>query len=259
MKAIILAAGRGTRLKPLTNSLPKCLAIVINGKSLLEIQLKTLRSCNVTDVSIVRGYQAEKISFSNIRYYFNDDYPNNNILESLFYAEPELKGDVLISYSDIWYERDVVQKLLQTAGDLVLAIDPEWKKAYVGRSGHPVDEAEVAVCNDKWEVLKVGKIVREVGEEDITGEFIGMMKLSRIGCDLIKQHYERARKLYSGKPFQQAAIFQKAYLSNLLQEMADRGVQIQGEPVGGEWMEMDTVEDFERVAKKFTVERKSER
>src|SRR3989338_1635139 len=138
MKAIILAAGRGARLKHMTDVLPKCLAITIKGKTLLEIQLETLRDCGVVNVVVVRGYQAEKITLPNIQYYFNGDYQNNNVLESLFYAERELDGDVVVSYSDIWYEKNILDRLLVSTKDISLGIDTHWRERYSDREEHPI-------------------------------------------------------------------------------------------------------------------------
>ena len=88
MKAIILAAGMGTRLGKYTENLPKCM-LEFNGKSLIERQVDTLRKAGITDISIVRGYQPEKITISGVRYYHNPDFSNTNMVETLFCAEKE--------------------------------------------------------------------------------------------------------------------------------------------------------------------------
>src|SRR5262245_978783 len=111
MKAIIIAAGRGSRCGEFTHDRPKCL-LPVGGKTLLDHQLDSLRLCGVTDITIVKGYLAEKIDRPGTTTRLNDEYANNNILCSLFYAEDQLQGDVIVSYSDIFYGPRVVTELL---------------------------------------------------------------------------------------------------------------------------------------------------
>ncbi|MFH1423808.1 MAG: sugar phosphate nucleotidyltransferase, partial [Candidatus Nealsonbacteria bacterium] len=103
-KAIIIAAGMGKRLNPLTGDIPKCL-LKIGDKTIMERQLEALRLCGITDSTVIRGYQGNKINFAGIKYYENTNYQNNNILNSLFCAEPEMNGDFIASYSDILYDK----------------------------------------------------------------------------------------------------------------------------------------------------------
>lgn len=252
MKAVILAAGRGQRLEPFTQALPKCLAIVFNGKTLLEQQLQALAACGITDVALVRGYQAEKIRFPNLRYYDNPDFAQTNVLHSLFCAEAELDGELLVSYSDIWYAVPVVKRLLRSKKDIALGVDIDWKEYYLGRKDHPIEEAENVIFDSSGDVVKIGKIA--AGPEEVHGEFIGMMKLTRRGCELLKRNFHRARQLYDGKPFQRAPVFRQAYLTDLLQEMADLGVPIHCEIIGSGWKEIDTVEDLTNAVAVFNPE-----
>jgi len=92
-------------------------------------------------------------------------------------------------------------------------------------------------------VLRLGKIA--AAEPEVHAEFIGMMKLTRRGCETLRRHYHRARRLYDGGPFQRAATFQQACLTDLLQEMVDLGLPIHAQVVGSAWKEIDTIEDYE--------------
>ena len=249
VKAIILAAGMGTRMKHMTKELPKCLAIQFEGKTLLQTQIETLKSCGISDFVIVRGYQGDKIKLPAIRYAWNHDYPNNNILGSLMCAAEELEGDVIISYSDIWYEESVLKTLLRSDKDIAIGVDIDWKDYYEGRKEHPIEEAENVIFNSDNQVIKIGKI--GASGVEVHGEFIGMMKLTSRGCALIKEHYRRAKLLFDGKKYQRAAEFKKAYLTDLLQDMADLGVPIHCEIIGSKWKEIDTIEDFQKVQESF--------
>ncbi len=90
MRAIIIAAGTGSRLRPLTNGLPKCM-LQLRGKTLLQRQLEVFKACGIKDIALIKGYKKGMINYSGIRYYTNRDYINNNILVSLSYAENEIK------------------------------------------------------------------------------------------------------------------------------------------------------------------------
>ena len=100
MKAIIIAAGIGIRLNPLTNDKPKCM-LEIKGKTILQHQLDVFHANGITDLSLIKGYKKEVINYSGLKYYINDNYRNNNILNSLFYAEKEMDEEFIASYSDI--------------------------------------------------------------------------------------------------------------------------------------------------------------
>ena len=104
MKSIILAAGEGKRLRPLTENIPKCM-IKLFGKSLLEWQIDTLRSCNITDISVVTGYCSDVINIPNITYFRNEKYDSTNMVETLFCAKKKLFNSVIVSYGDIIYEK----------------------------------------------------------------------------------------------------------------------------------------------------------
>ena len=157
MRAIIVAAGMGRRLAPYTDDRPKCL-VEVNGRSILERQLDAYRAAGVDDVVIVRGYMKEKIAIEGARYFDNDQFRENNILVSMFYAEPAMDDGFLFSYSDIVFRPEVVRTVIDTEGDYALVIDRRWHEAYVGRMNHPVEEGEVARVDDDRVTL--------VGQED---------------------------------------------------------------------------------------------
>ena len=85
-KALIIAAGLGSRLKKHTKNLPKCM-LDFGGKTLLQRQLDSYKKCGIKDISIIRGYKKEKINYKGIRYFENTDYKNNNVLNSVFYKQ----------------------------------------------------------------------------------------------------------------------------------------------------------------------------
>ena len=140
MKAIIVAAGRGSRMRHLTRDRPKT-TLRIGGRSLIDRQLDTFRAQGVDDITIVTGYRAEMLELPGIQTRHNHEWAGNNILHSLMYAQDVLDDDVIVSYSDIVYEPSVVERLLAAEGDFLAVCDAAWRDAYVGRRDHPLDQA----------------------------------------------------------------------------------------------------------------------
>ena len=252
-KALIIAAGLGSRLKNHTENLPKCM-LDFAGKTLLQRQLDVYKENSITDISVIRGYKKEKIKYKGLKYFENTDYKNNNILNSIFYAEDFINGNIIISYSDILFDSTVVKRLLKSNHDISVVVDIDWRGYYVGRKDHPISEAENVIFNSNNEVEKIGKI--NTGNEEVHGEFIGMIKLTSSGAETFKEHFNRLKKIYWNKPFQRAKIFQKAYLTDFIQELVDIGIKVHCVIIESGWKEIDTVEDYKNALvgfkKKFT-------
>ena len=252
-KALIIAAGLGSRLKKHTENLPKCM-LDFGGKTLLQRQLDAYKKNSITDISVIRGYKKEKINYKGLKYFENTDYKNNNILNSIFYAEDFINGNIIISYSDILFDSTVVKRLLKSNHDISVVVDIDWRGYYVGRKDHPISEAENVIFNSNNEVEKIGKI--NTGTEEVHGEFIGMIKLTDRGAQIFKEHFHRLKKIYWNKPFQRAKIFQKAYLTDFIQELVDIGIKVHCVIIESGWKEIDTVEDYKKALvgfkKKFT-------
>jgi L-glutamine-phosphate cytidylyltransferase len=247
-KSLIVAAGLGSRLKGHTENNPKCM-LDFGGKTLLQRQLLSYKKNGIEDISIVRGYKKDKINYEDIKYFDNNDYKNNNILNSIFYGEDVINGNIIISYSDILFEPFVVKRALDSTHDISVVVDIDWRHYYIDRKEHPLSEAENVIFNSNNEVVKIGKIASE--KEEVHGEFIGMIKLNQRGCEILKQNFHRVKKLYWNKPFQRAKIFQKAYLTDMIQELVDIGIKVHCVIIERGWKEIDTVEDYKKALIEF--------
>lgn len=246
MRAIIIAAGMGSRLEHHTDERPKCM-VEIGGRSILSFMLEAFAANGVEDLHIVRGYLADRLTVDGATYWENPDYRNNNILLSLFCAEPAMEGPFLTTYSDIVYGPEVVEKLLASDADVALVVDRRWHEAYEGREDHPPEQAELTLV-DGTRVLEVGKHVSP--EQAPLGEFIGLAKFSARGGELLRETFHDVRARYGDdEPFQAAKLFRKAYQTDLLEEMIQRGITVEAVPIDGGWREIDTVEDLRRAAR----------
>jgi choline kinase/DNA-binding XRE family transcriptional regulator len=247
-KTLIVAAGLGSRLKGHTENTPKCM-LDFGGKTLLQRQLFSYKKNGVDDISLIRGYKKNKINYKGIKYFDNNDYKDNNILNSIFYGEEAINGNIIISYSDILFEPFIVKRAMESDHDISVIVDVDWRDYYTNRKDHPLSEAENVIFNSNNEVVKIGKISSE--KEEVHGEFIGMIKLNHRGCEILKQNFHRVKKLYWNKPFQRAKIFQKAYLTDMIQELVDIGIKVHCVIIERGWKEIDTVEDYKKALVDF--------
>lgn len=251
-KAIVIAAGRGRRLAPYTDEMPKCL-VPVDHRSIAQIQLEAMRAHGITDVVFIRGYlgdvlEARAGELAPVRFVDNREWADNNILESLFCAAAELDEPVLLTYSDIIFTPDVVGQLMGSAGDIALVIDRDFRDVYEDRSDHPLDEAEVAELDESGAVARVGK--RALPAERAWGEFIGLARLGAAGARLFRSTWAELCERYRGRadqPFARAPSFRQAYLTDLLQHLIDAGHRLEPVPIRGSWREIDTVQDLQRA------------
>ena len=141
---------------------------------------------------------------------------------------------------------------MQSEHDISIVVDIDWRGYYINRKEHPINEAENVIFDANNNVVEIGKINTE--RHDVHGEFIGMMKFSPRGSEIFKKQFHRAKELYWNKPFQRAKFFQKAYLTDMIQDMVDMGVPIHCVIIERGWKEIDTVEDYEKALKDFVEE-----
>ncbi len=254
MKAIIIAAGPSKRLRPLTDELPKCM-LKIHGKPLLQNIVDLFRNNGISDISVIRGYKGEKINFPNIIYFENTDFWNNNILHSLMFARPKLEEsiktgeDVIMTYSDIRYNDSVVKALLKSKEAIASIVDTDWHGYYEGRTDHPIEEAENVIMDNNKRMLKIGKhIFTHNTPKDKQGEFIGLWKFTPEGTKIFLKHFDRLNStLKMTDPYQHTKEWQKSYITDIFQEMIDKGEELYCVLIKKNWAEFDTIQDFKRI------------
>ena len=258
MNAIIVAAGMGKRLRGFTSDKPKCM-IEINGISLFERQTELLLRSGISEINVVTGYRREWFTNNDFVYHINTDYENNNILHSLFCAETAMDTGFLFSYSDIIYDADIVRQMLDQDSGISIAVDTGWEMHYDGRLEHPITEAELVFSEDGKTVSSIHK---NGDHKNARGEFLGLACFSERGAKDLKKVFGELRNHYEKnpeKPFHSARSFNQAYLTDMLQEMVDRGHDVRIIEIAGKWAEIDTPEDLRSVQKIWTDEKENSR
>lgn len=245
MKAIIIGAGRGIRLMPETESIPKCMMDGMGGQRLLDWILDSLTHAGIDDIVFIGGYHIEKVvqAYPYLRFYNNTEWPDNNVLESLMYAAPEMDTAFVASYSDIVYRRSAAQRLMTSEAEVALVVDRDWRKCYVGRTLHPESQAEKVVVED-GRVVEIGK---HLPSDGAYGEFIGLVKFSQRAAHLMRDRYLQIRDDYLTRPFHKAPNIRVAYLTDMIQELIDLGVRVEPVDIWADWAELDTPQDLARA------------
>jgi L-glutamine-phosphate cytidylyltransferase len=247
VKVIIIGAGRGRRLMPLTEDQPKCFA-PIHGKRILDWILDALAGGGFTrkDVVFVGGYQLPLIKqeYPEFTFVENTNWERNNILASLFCAEDFMEEGFVCSYADILYRPDPVHRLVQSTADITLIVDTDFRHRYTRRSQHPESDAEKLRAEDE----RIVEINRRIPGEAASGEYIGVARFTPKGAAQLREHYHRVLAHFGEEgAFQGAASVRMAYLIHLFQEMLDHGVEMRRVDTHGQYYEIDTTEDYQIV------------
>ncbi len=250
MKAIILAAGEGKRLRPLTEKLPKSM-IKIFGKILLQIQIETMKRCGINEIIVVTGYKSDLINIPNLTYENNPDFKNTNMVETLFCAKDHLDGEIIVSYADIIYERNILKKLIDTENDFSIIIDKNWKSFWEKRFDEPLNDAETLKINSDGNISEIGQKTKNISE--IEGQYIGLMKFSSNGTKILREFYDKCKNNSENEknPLNQKIPFKKSYMTDLLQGLINESFQLKPVFIEGGWIELDSIDDFKLYNKLF--------
>jgi choline kinase len=248
VKGIVIAAGAGVRMGALTEAIPKCL-LPVAGRPLIDWTIERLRAAGCSEIVVIVGYRGELVRPAGATIVENGQYTQNNILHSLMTARAHFDGPLMVSYSDIWVEPEIHQRLAAAPGDIVIAADTDWRAYYEGRTQHPLGEAEKVHLDRDGRAHRFGKHLAETADDGLhCAEFLGLWRMSARGAARFRDVFlELEGKLEPGMRFQHAAAWQKAYITDLLQELADRGDEVRCAAVERGWAELDTREDYERL------------
>ena len=243
MKALILAAGRGSRLHPLTETCPKCLT-ELGGMTLIGRQIETLKAAGVTDIVIVTGYLADRLELSGTRQVHNPDWATTNMVESLFCAEAEFGEDIIVSYGDIVYEPRVLDALLNSPGAISVVVDRQWRGYWESRFNDPLNDAESLALDEDGTIIDIGNKADSI--DDIQAQYTGLMRFRGAGIDTLSA--ARASLNTTSRPWMEQRSVTNAYMTDILMEIILSGGAVRAVPVDGGWLEIDTVTDYKNAA-----------
>ena len=237
MKAVILAAGMGTRLWPVTKDLPKGL-IEIDGKSILERSLENLMLNGITEVIIVIGHCenlviakiGEKYNNMAIRYVYNGDYPRTGSMYSFSKTKSLINEDILLLESDILYESSAIKRLIESKHKNVILV------SNLLLSGDDV----YVVITDNLQLLNLGKNISEKDKQMAVGALVGISKFSK---EFLAKVFETADEDYAKNElnyhYEECVLKTSRIAHPVYVEMFE----------GLNWIEIDNEQDLKRAIK----------
>jgi len=251
-KAKVIIPAAGEPKKEIIKDMPTAM-LDVNGKSLLQRQLDVLRRCGIADVMVVRGYQKEKLNVGSVNFYDVDDYKRGSLF-SLFAAEEEMENGFMLIFSDIIFDESVINNLLRSKWDITIVADASYPF-----HRHEIDkELDLIIGKQKSRYYRepslttekeVSFIGKKIKKDIATHEFIGIAKFSAYGAQNLRRVYEDCAKNHKGR-FHESKSFKGASIVDMLQEMIDRGFEVNYIETNKGWMEIHNKKDYE-IAKKM--------
>jgi L-glutamine-phosphate cytidylyltransferase len=248
--AIILSAGQGTRLKPLTNDRPKGMVEVL-GRPIIERQLELFDKVCIENTVIAQGFCADAIPEKyNAKRYTNEDYASTNMVYSLFSADAELQnGPVVVSYGDILYSEKTLRTLLDSSADISVVVDLDWETYFRERDENPYDDAESLILDENQLITNIGQ--GNPKPEDVQAQYIGLMKFNDAGLKAIREL--RGEVGDNQTPIGWGRTWRNAYMTDLLQELINQKISVSAVSIHADWCEIDTLTDFDLAEKRIAA------
>lgn len=252
MKVIILAAGQGARLRPLTEEKPKCM-VEIQGKSIIETILDRMQECGIQsrDIYIVSGYKSrvlEKfLAGRGVNFIHNSRYASTNMVCSLMCAKEIMmqEEDIIVSYGDIIYSKHILQEIIKAEEELSVVVDDGWLKYWEKRCENPLDDAESLLLDGEDNLLEIGQKTTELSR--IQSQYIGLMHYRGKGITQVLKLCEEAEaRSKRGKPlWHTQRDYSHMYMTDMLQGLIDEGEKVKAVHINRGWYEVDCIKDLE--------------
>ena len=237
-RAVVLAASRGVELGELTEHRPKAM-VEVRGVPLLSHIVSAYNAVGIKDIMVVRGYAKETITLPSLRFCDNDEHEDTGELISLqraLHAEANDESPLIVSYGDVLFHKYVPQILCESDGDLVIAVDTNWRES--ANRHRQADYVECSAPHARDSFFTEVRLVRvqdELPTESIHGEWMGFLKISpgalpdvrRVVDQLCSRPENRTAKL--------------PLLLNHLVASGERGVDVLY--TTGHWLDIDSVND----------------
>lgn len=241
VSAVILAASRGPEFGDLTKDIPKAM-VKIDGKPILDHMRGALLSCGVKNITIVAGYESDKVIIENTNVIKNERWEETGNVISLQMAEENLKGTTIISNGDLIYESSILNQLLETPGDIVLLGDCSgilkkrnfnfWLK---GSVPHSEKYGSTDYC--ALEDITLGE------KEDSNCQWISLVKVSKKGAQIMKDNFKEFFEVSS----------EEAMIGDFLHFLHSKGTEITVRYVRGKWFDLDSKEDLDSFTQNINL------
>ena len=233
MKAIILAAGRGSCMEEATKDLPKCM-MKLSKKTLIAHLMDSLRKAGfgASDIGIVTGYKQEKINIEGVHYFHNSEWERTNMFYSLMMADEWLRNDeCIVCYSDIYTTQSTIEVLKKGAGDITITSYADFLQLWQLRFENPLDDLETFKVKGK-SLVEIGRKPTSLSE--IQGQFMGFLRFTPKGWGIVLEVIRKDMH----KPVE------KLDMTSLLQHLVAAGYEIEVLVTYDLWLECDNQNDI---------------
>ena len=195
MNIIYLAAGKGSRIGKNINVSNKCL-IKFNGKdSIINYLIKKSKNFNFDKTFLITGFNEkklkQKILYKNINYIFNKNFHDKDMMHSLILGLKKSKDDTIVSYTDIIYSSNILQKLKKIKlKQIAIPVNRDWKRIWKLRKKYHLNDAESLIYNKSKKLLEIGKKINN----DPIAQFMGIIYIPKIKIKIILNEYKKNNK-----------------------------------------------------------------
>jgi len=239
--AIVLAASRGKALGELTEDKPKAM-IDLRGHPLLGRLTSVFRDDGIRDITVVRGYKKDTIKLPLLNFVDNDVFAKTGEAASLACASEKVQGTCVVAYGDTLFRHYILDRLMGTDGDIVLAVDALWQEH--NNAGHK-EHRDLAACAKSFspgftddELVELAAIGADLEAGAVSGEWIGLAKFSPKGSEIVREKMAAMAK---------AGELQKATMSDLFQALMADGHKISVLYVTGHWLDVNDEQDLQKA------------
>ena len=253
---IIPAAGEDSVLREILNGKPKAM-LEICGKTLLEHQIHALNNNNLKDITVIAGYGREQMRADGINILENPDFKNGSVLNSLFIGKEKMMNGFIMLYADILMKDEIIKNLMNRREDIILVADNS-TQYHATQEGNILDfiigkhqnkrvRREIRFASENV----VAKIGSKINPETASHEFIGLAKFSKTGAEQLIETYNDVLNNYQGQ-FQESEDISQLNLTDLIQEMIDRGFTVNYMEIHKGWLEIHNNEHIALAEKSFS-------
>ena len=253
---IIPAAGEDSVLREILNGKPKAM-LEICGKTLLEHQIHALNNNNLKDITVIAGYGREQMRADGINILENPNFKNGSVLNSLFIGKEKMMNGFIMLYSDILMKDEIIKNLMNRREDIILVADNS-TQYHATQEGNILDfiigkhqnkrvRREIRFASENV----VAKIGNKINPETASHEFIGLAKFSKTGAEQLIETYNDVLNNYQGQ-FQESEDISQLNLTDLIQEMIDRGFTVNYMEIHKGWLEIHNTEHIALAEKSFS-------
>jgi L-glutamine-phosphate cytidylyltransferase len=233
MRAIILVAGRGSRLPNYLSKIPKSLITLVTKKTLIEYLLDNFKKNNIKKIALITGYKKNLFKKFKVKKFNNKNWKTTNMVSSLLKADKWLsRSSCIISYGDIFYSMKNIKKFLNSKKDISILYDTNWKKYWKERFSDPLDDAETFKINKDNSISEIGKKTRNYS--DIMGQYMGVIKFSPKG-------WTKFKKVINEFPKKNK---KKIFMTDVLNKIAELKYKFYGYKYSDNWFEIDSFNDY---------------